>query len=54
MSRDERNVNDEIHDWFPIPPAIHAILDTVAVQRLGSLMQLGVARMTCELKHGCC
>ena len=49
MSRDERNVNDEIHGDIHIPPAVHAILDTAGVQRLGQLVQLGAAKETCKL-----
>ena len=48
MSQDERNVNDEIHGSILIPPAVHAILDTVPVQRLGSLHQLGCAFYACK------
>lgn len=48
MSQDERHVNDEYHGSIYLPPAIHAILDTPAVQRLGLLVQLGVANFTCK------
>lgn len=51
MSQDERNINDEIHGSIPIPPAVHAILDTVPVQRLGSLHQLGCASLTCQFVY---